>query len=66
MDYPTMNQHRDPDDIQASRALLSMSINKVRELIGDYLRSLPASHARIVERVVNAIADPEFARLAVI
>ncbi|MDH5816603.1 MAG: precorrin-8X methylmutase [Candidatus Nezhaarchaeota archaeon] len=66
MGYPTMDQHHDPDDIQASRALLSMSINKVRELIGDYLRSLPASHARIVERVVHATADPEFAKLVVI
>lgn len=61
-----MKLHLNVDDLKASKDLLTMSMNKVREVIGDYLKNLPIAHARIIERVVHATADPEFGKLIVI
>ncbi|MEM2953384.1 MAG: sirohydrochlorin nickelochelatase [Candidatus Bathyarchaeia archaeon] len=50
----------------ASDTLFKESINKIRQMIKSILEEVPREHARIIERVVHATADPEFAKLIVI
>ncbi|MBC7130165.1 precorrin-8X methylmutase [Candidatus Bathyarchaeota archaeon] len=52
--------------LEVEESIFEASMEKIRGLLGDYLSSLPAPHAKIVERVVHATADPEFAKLIVI
>lgn len=52
--------------ITASDTLFKASISKIRQMINDILEGVPKEHARIIERVVHATADPEFAKLLVI
>ncbi len=54
------------DDLTASSAMFRASISKIRHMLNDLLKTLPWKHARIIERVVHATADPEFAKLIVI
>jgi len=50
----------------ASDMLFKESINKIRQMLKGVLEGVPREHARIIERVVHATADPEFAKLIVI
>lgn len=65
-DEPDYKQPLDAYNIPASSTLFEMSMQRIREIIGDSLKGLPAEHVRIIERVVHATADPEFAKLIVV
>ncbi len=52
--------------IAASNKIVKTSMRLIRQALGDYLEKVPASHVPIIERVVHATADPEFAKLLVI
>jgi precorrin-8X/cobalt-precorrin-8 methylmutase len=52
--------------IAASNKIVKTSMSLIRQALGDSLDSVPASHVPIIERVVHATADPEFAKLLVI
>jgi len=52
--------------LTASDTLFNASISKIRQMINGVLEGVPKEHARIIERVVHATADPEFAKLIVI
>lgn len=54
------------DNLAASSAMFDASITQIRRMLNDVLEKLPWTHARIIERVVHATADPEFAKLIVI
>ncbi|MDI9644545.1 MAG: precorrin-8X methylmutase [Candidatus Verstraetearchaeota archaeon] len=56
----------DPYSVAASRDILETSMRLIRREIGGYLKNVPPSHVPIIERVVHATADPEFAKLIVI
>lgn len=49
-----------------STALFNRSIEKVRQVLGGFLEAIPKDHAKIVERVVHATADPELGMLTFI
>lgn len=49
-----------------SAAILDKSMKKVREVLGGFLDGLPKHHAKIIERVVHATADPELGMLTLI
>jgi len=51
---------------EVAESIFEASMEKIRKLLGAYLSDLPTKHAKIVERVVHATADPEFAKLIVI
>lgn len=59
-------QPLDAYSLPASSALFEMSMERIKEIIGDFLKNIPMDHAKIIERVVHATADPEFARTIVI
>ena len=46
--------------------IMRSSLKIIRQLIPEVLKSVPKPHVPIIERVVHATADPEFARLLVI
>jgi precorrin-8X/cobalt-precorrin-8 methylmutase len=52
--------------IAASNKIVKTSMSLVKQALGDSLEKVPASHVPIIERVVHATADPEFAKLLVI
>jgi precorrin-8X/cobalt-precorrin-8 methylmutase len=52
--------------IAASNKIVKTSMSLIRQALGDSLETVPASHVPIIERVVHATADPEFAKLLVI
>jgi precorrin-8X/cobalt-precorrin-8 methylmutase len=52
--------------IAASNKIVKTSMSLIRQALGDSLDSVPAFHVPIIERVVHATADPEFAKLLVI
>jgi precorrin-8X/cobalt-precorrin-8 methylmutase len=52
--------------IAASNKIVKTSMNLIRQALGDFLENVPASHVPVIERVVHATADPEFAKLLVI
>lgn len=52
--------------IAASNKIVKTSMSLIRQALGDSLEKVPASHVPIIERVVHATADPEFAKLLVI
>lgn len=52
--------------LAASDTLFKASISKIRQMINGIIEGVPKEHARIIERVVHATADPEFAKLIVI
>ncbi|MCS7095791.1 MAG: sirohydrochlorin nickelochelatase [Candidatus Bathyarchaeota archaeon] len=56
----------DSYNLSAASNLFEMSMNRIREIIGDFLKCVPVDHAKIIERVVHATADAEFAKLIVI
>lgn len=59
-------QPLDAYNLPASSTLFEMSMERIKEIIGDFLKNIPVDHAKIIERVVHATADPEFAKLIVI
>ncbi len=52
--------------IAASGKIVKASMSLIRQELGGSLENAPARHAPIIERVVHATADPEFAKLLVI
>ena len=50
----------------ASKKIIDTSMQLIREALGDSIDNVPASHMPVIERVVHATADPEFAKLLVI
>jgi precorrin-8X/cobalt-precorrin-8 methylmutase len=58
-----MNLARDAGTLMASNKTFMTSIGIVRQTLGDTLEKVPKAHAAIIERVVHATADPEFAKL---
>jgi precorrin-8X/cobalt-precorrin-8 methylmutase len=52
--------------IAASNKIVKTSMSLIRQALGASLEKVPASHVPIIERVVHATADPEFAKLLVI
>ncbi|MEM4244376.1 MAG: sirohydrochlorin nickelochelatase [Candidatus Bathyarchaeia archaeon] len=52
--------------IAASNEIVKTSMKLIRQALGDFLEKIPPSHIPIIERVVHATADPEFAKLLVI
>ena len=49
--------------IAASGKIINTSMSLIRQELGSSLENVPARHAPIIERVVHATADPEFAKL---
>ncbi|MEM2280675.1 MAG: precorrin-8X methylmutase [Candidatus Bathyarchaeia archaeon] len=49
-----------------STALFNRSIEKVRQVLGGFLENVPRNHAKIIERIVHATADPELGMLTFI
>ncbi len=56
----------DPHAVAASEKIVETSMSIIRQALGDSLENMPPSHVPIIERVVHATADPEFAKLLVI
>jgi len=52
--------------IAASKKIVNTSMTLIRQALGDALDNVPASHIPVIERIVHATADPEFAKLLVI
>jgi precorrin-8X/cobalt-precorrin-8 methylmutase len=52
--------------IAASNKIVKTSMSLIRQSLGVSLENVPASHVPVIERVVHATADPEFAKLLVI
>lgn len=50
----------------SSDILFKKSIEKIRQILRDFLETLPNRHARIIERIVHATADPELSKLTFI
>jgi precorrin-8X/cobalt-precorrin-8 methylmutase len=60
------NVMTDAYSIAASKKIIDTSMQLIREALGDSIDNVPASHMPVIERVVHATADPEFAKLLVI
>jgi precorrin-8X/cobalt-precorrin-8 methylmutase len=60
------NAMTDAYSIAASKTIIDTSMQLIREALGDSIDNVPASHMPVIERVVHATADPEFAKLLVI
>lgn len=58
---PCVNYH-----LNASIELFEASMAKIRAMLKETFEKIPRAHMRIIERVVHATADPEFAKLMVI
>jgi precorrin-8X/cobalt-precorrin-8 methylmutase len=56
----------DVGTLKASNETFTTSISIVRKTLGDTLKKIPKAHAAIIERVIHATADPEFAKLLLI
>jgi precorrin-8X/cobalt-precorrin-8 methylmutase len=56
----------DASTLKASNESFTTSMSIVRKALGDALEKVPKAHAAIIERVVHATADPEFAKLLLI
>jgi precorrin-8X/cobalt-precorrin-8 methylmutase len=56
----------DSEGPAVANAMFEASMGVVRSMIREVLERVPEKHARIIERVVHATADPEFAKLMVI
>ena len=56
----------DAYSIAASKKIIDTSMQLIREALGDSINNVPQSHMPVIERVVHATADPEFAKLLVI
>ena len=56
----------DAYSIAASKTIIKASMSLIRQELGDSLENVPASHVPVIERVVHATADPEFAKLLLI
>jgi precorrin-8X/cobalt-precorrin-8 methylmutase len=61
-----VNATPDASTLKASNETFTTSISIVRKALGDTLAKIPKAHAAIIERVVHATADPEFAKLLLI
>ncbi|MEM3437572.1 MAG: sirohydrochlorin nickelochelatase [Nitrososphaerales archaeon] len=57
---------RDESTFTASDKMFNTSISLVKQVLGDILEDIPEVHAIIIERVVHATANPEFAKLLLI
>lgn len=57
---------RDTNAPLAPADIFETSINIIRQSIKDVLEGVPKTHVPIIERVVHATADPEFAKLVLI
>jgi precorrin-8X/cobalt-precorrin-8 methylmutase len=60
------NAMTDAYSIAASKKIIDTSMQLIREALGDSIDNVPASNMPVIERVVHATADPEFAKLLVI
>jgi precorrin-8X/cobalt-precorrin-8 methylmutase len=60
------NEMTDAYAIAASNKIIKISMSLIRQALGDSLDNVPKSHIPVIERVVHATADPEFAKLLVI
>src|SRR3989304_9281463 len=56
----------DAYEIAASGKIVQTRMSLIRQALGAFLENPPKSHVPIIERVVHATADPEFAKLLVI
>jgi precorrin-8X/cobalt-precorrin-8 methylmutase len=56
----------DAYSIATSNKIIKTSWSLIRQALGDSLDNVPASHVPVIERVVHATAEPEFAKLLVI
>ena len=56
----------DAYSIAASSKIVDKSMLLIREAVGNILAKAPKNQAPVIERVVHATADPEFAKLLVI
>jgi precorrin-8X/cobalt-precorrin-8 methylmutase len=56
----------DAYSIAASKKIIDASMQFIREALGDSIDNVPESNMPVIERVVHATADPEFAKLLVI
>jgi precorrin-8X/cobalt-precorrin-8 methylmutase len=65
-DDSELNALRDVTALKASNKTFTTSMSIVRKALGDTLEKVPKTHAAIIERVVHATADPEFAKLLLI
>jgi precorrin-8X/cobalt-precorrin-8 methylmutase len=65
-DAKEANVMMDAYSIVASKKIIDTSMQLIREALGDSIDNVPASHMPVIERVVHATADPEFAKLLVI
>jgi precorrin-8X/cobalt-precorrin-8 methylmutase len=62
---PQMNPNVQSPDV-AANAMFETSVGIIRSMLREVLEKVPEKHARIIERVVHATADPDFANLIVI
>ena len=53
----------DTGTLTDANKMFETSISIVRQILGDTLEKVPKAHATIIERVVHATANPEFAKL---
>ena len=53
----------DMSTLTTSNKMFETSISIVRQILSDTLEKVPKAHATIIERVVHATANPEFAKL---
>jgi precorrin-8X/cobalt-precorrin-8 methylmutase len=60
------NAMTDAYSIAASKKIIDTSMQLIREALGDSIDNVSASNMPVIERVVHATADPEFAKLLVI
>ena len=60
------NEMTDAYAIAASNKIVKTSMSLIRQALGDSLDNVPKSHIPVIERVIHATADPEFAKLLVI
>ncbi|MEM3382927.1 MAG: sirohydrochlorin nickelochelatase [Nitrososphaerales archaeon] len=56
----------DKDSLATSNKMFNTSISIVKQVLGDTLEKVSEGHAEIIERVVHATANPEFAKLLLI
>ncbi len=61
-----VNVMADVPAIAASGKIVKASMSLIRQELGGSLENVPPSHIPVIERVVHATADPEFAKLLVI
>lgn len=66
MEFKRDSEVVDAYSIPASSKIVDKSMMLIREAVGDTLSRMPKNQVPVIERVVHATADPEFAKLLVI